>query len=70
MVFVVLTSLLSSIPPAPYGGVIFGTGFFMLLGIAALTSSVSLLAVVTSWAVDERGMSPKHYLKIVAYLWR
>ncbi len=57
MVFVVLTSLLSSIPPAPYGGVIFGTGFFMLLGIAALTSSVSLLEVVTSWAVDERGMS-------------
>ncbi|MDP2470001.1 MAG: sodium-dependent transporter [Candidatus Palauibacterales bacterium] len=57
MVFVVLTSLLSSIPPAPYGGVIFGTGFFMLLGIAALTSSVSLLEVVTSWAVDEHGMS-------------
>ena len=57
MVFVVLTSLLSSIPPAPYGGVIFGTDFFMLLGIAALTSSVSLLEVVTSWAVDERGMS-------------
>jgi len=57
MVFVVLTSLLSSIPPAPYGGVIFGAGFFMLLGIAALTSSVSLLEVVTSWAVDERGMS-------------
>jgi NSS family neurotransmitter:Na+ symporter len=57
MVFVVLTSLLSSIPPAPYGGIVFGTGFFMLLGIAALTSSVSLLEVVTSWAVDERGMS-------------
>jgi NSS family neurotransmitter:Na+ symporter len=57
MVFVVLTSLLSSIPPAPYGGVIFGTGFFMLLGIAALTSSVSLLEVVTSWAVDEKGAS-------------
>ncbi len=57
LVFVVLTSLLSSIPPAPYGGVIFGTGFFLLLGIAALTSSVSLLEVVTSWAVDERGMS-------------
>ncbi len=57
MVFVVLTSLLSSIPPAPYGGIIFGTGFFLLLAIAALTSSVSLLEVVISWAVDERGMS-------------
>ncbi len=57
MVFVVLTSLLSSIPPAPYGGIIFGTGFFLLLAIAALTSSVSLLEVVISWAVDEREMS-------------
>jgi len=71
MVFVVLTSLLSSIPPAPYGGVIFGTGFFMLLGIAALTSSVSLLEVVTSWAVDERGMSRRKAaisLGIVAFV--
>lgn len=59
MVFVVLTSLLGSIPPQPYGGVIFGTGFFILLGIAALTSSVSLLEVCTSWAVDERGWSRK-----------
>lgn len=57
MVFVVLTSLLSSIPPAPLGGIVFGTGFFVLLAIAALTSSVSLLEVVTSWAVDERGWS-------------
>jgi NSS family neurotransmitter:Na+ symporter len=57
MVFVVLTSLLSSIPPAPYGGVIFGTGFFLLLAIAALTSSVSLLEVATAWAVDEKRVS-------------
>ncbi len=59
MVFVVLTSLLSTIPPDPWGGVVFGTGFFVLLGIAALTSSVSLLEVCTSWAVDERGASRK-----------
>ncbi|MFW6088585.1 MAG: sodium-dependent transporter [Gemmatimonadota bacterium] len=59
MVFVVLTSLLSTIPPAPYGGIIFGTGFFMLLAIAALTSSVSLLEVVTSWGVDEKGWTRK-----------
>jgi NSS family neurotransmitter:Na+ symporter len=71
MVFVVLTSLLSSIPPAPYGGIVFGTGFFLLLGIAALTSSVSLLEVVTSWAVDERGMSRRGAaigLGVVAFL--
>ena len=71
MVFVVLTSLLSSIPPAPWGGIVFGTGFFMLLGIAALTSSVSLLEVPTSWAVDERGWSRKKaalMLGVIAFL--
>ncbi len=71
MVFVVLTSLLSSIPPAPWGGIVFGTGFFMLLGIAALTSSVSLLEVPTSWAVDERGWSRKRaalMLGVIAFL--
>ncbi|MDX1577786.1 MAG: sodium-dependent transporter [Gemmatimonadota bacterium] len=55
MVFVVLPSLLSTIPPEPYGGLIFGTGFFILLGIAALTSSISLLEVGVTWAVDEKG---------------
>jgi NSS family neurotransmitter:Na+ symporter len=71
MVFVVLTSLLSSIPPAPWGGIVFGTGFFMLLGIAALTSSVSLLEVPVSWAVDERGWSRKRaalLLGLMAFL--
>lgn len=57
MVFVVLTSLLGSIPPAPYGGIIFGTGFFLLLAIAALTSSVSLLEVAAAWLIDERNIS-------------
>jgi NSS family neurotransmitter:Na+ symporter len=59
MVFVVLPSLLASIPPEPYGGLIFGTGFFILLGIAALTSSISLLEVGVTWAVDERKVSRK-----------
>jgi NSS family neurotransmitter:Na+ symporter len=54
MVFVVLTSLLGTIPPAPWGGIVFGTAFFVLLAIAALTSSISLLEVVVAWLVDER----------------
>ena len=54
MVFVVLPSLLATMPPEPYGGLIFGTGFFILLGIAALTSSISLLEVGVTWAVDEK----------------
>lgn len=57
MVFVVLPSLLSSIPPAPWGGLFFGTAFFLLLAIAALTSSISLLEVGVTWAVDEKGIS-------------
>ncbi len=57
MVFVVLPSLLGSLPPEPWGGLIFGTGFFILLGIAALTSSISLLEVGVTWAVDETRIS-------------
>jgi NSS family neurotransmitter:Na+ symporter len=71
MVFVVLPSLLASIPPEPYGGLIFGTGFFVLLGIAALTSSISLLEVGVTWAVDERRISRKKAaitLAIIAFV--
>ncbi|MEX0891988.1 MAG: sodium-dependent transporter [Gemmatimonadota bacterium] len=59
MVFVVLTSLLGTIPPAPIGGILFGTLFFLLLAIAALTSSVSLLEVATAYFVDEKRWSRK-----------
>jgi len=59
MVFVVLPSLLASMPPEPWGGIVFGTGFFLLLAIAGLTSSVSLLEVCASWLIDERGMKRK-----------
>jgi NSS family neurotransmitter:Na+ symporter len=55
MVFVVLASLLGTIPPAPWGGILFGVAFFVLLGIAAITSSISLLEVIVAWIVDERG---------------
>ncbi|HKY61543.1 MAG TPA: sodium-dependent transporter [Gemmatimonadota bacterium] len=59
MVFVVLTSLLSTIPPEPWGGTVFGVLFFVLLMVAALTSSISLLEVATAWLVDEKGVSRK-----------
>jgi NSS family neurotransmitter:Na+ symporter len=55
MVFVVLASLLGTIPPEPWGGILFGVAFFILLGIAAITSSISLLEVTVAWLVDERG---------------
>jgi NSS family neurotransmitter:Na+ symporter len=39
----------------PWGGILFGVAFFVLLGIAAITSSISLLEVIVAWIVDERG---------------
>jgi len=53
LIFVVLPSIFDKIP----GGQLFGTGFFVLLVIAALTSSISLLEVVVSYFIDERGWS-------------
>ena len=37
-------------------GALFGTLFFVLLGVAALTSAMSLLEVVVSFLVDEKGL--------------
>jgi NSS family neurotransmitter:Na+ symporter len=41
------------------GGIVFGGLFFFLLFVAALTSAVSLMEVVTAYFVDEVGMSRK-----------
>lgn len=54
LIFAVLPQLFSSLP----GGQLFGTLFFLLLGIAALTSTISLLEVPTSALVD-RGWNRK-----------
>ncbi|NVJ60229.1 MAG: sodium-dependent transporter [Gammaproteobacteria bacterium] len=43
----------------PVVGVVIGTLFFLLLSFAALTSTVSLLEVPTSYVVDEHGVSRK-----------
>lgn len=53
LIFVVLPCVFDSIPL----GQVFGFTFFLLLIMAALTSTISLLEVVTSYFVDERGMS-------------
>jgi NSS family neurotransmitter:Na+ symporter len=51
LVFITLPAVFSQMP---LGG-IFGTLFFVLLAIAALTSAVSMLEVVVAYLVDERG---------------
>ncbi|BFN37062.1 sodium-dependent transporter [Fidelibacter multiformis] len=50
LVFCVLPAVFSKMP----GGYAFGLLFFLLLTIAALTSAISLLEVITSYFVDEK----------------
>lgn len=51
LIFVVLPTLFPQIP----GGGFFGFLFFILLFLAALTSAVSILEVVTAYFIDEKG---------------
>ena len=55
LVFVVLPSIFAKIP----GGMIFGAGIFILLTVAALTSTISLLEVPVAYFVDEHKWSRK-----------
>ncbi len=53
LVFVSLPAVFVKMP----GGTVFAPLFFFLLAIAALTSGISLLEVVTAYFVDEKGYS-------------
>ena len=48
------------------GGYIVGAFFFLLLSIAALTSTISLLEVPVAYFVDEKKVNRKKYVWIVA----
>jgi NSS family neurotransmitter:Na+ symporter len=49
-------------------GYIFGPLFFVLLAIAALTSTISVLEVPVSFAIDERKWSRKKAAWIIAFI--
>ncbi|MEL7061494.1 MAG: sodium-dependent transporter [Acidobacteriota bacterium] len=53
LIFVVMASIFNTLP---LGGV-FSVAFYTLLAIAALTSTISLLEVIVSYFVDDRGMA-------------
>jgi len=55
LVFKTLPAVFAQMP----FGVVFGVLFFILLGIAALTSAISLLEVVSAWLIDEKGWKRK-----------
>ena len=57
LIFVTLPGVFQSLGPVL--GVVIGSLFFLLLSFAALTSTVSLLEVPVSYAVDELGMKRK-----------
>ncbi len=51
LTFITLPAVFAELP----AGSFFGFLFFVLLSIAALTSAISLLEVVTAWLIDEKG---------------
>jgi len=62
LVFVIFPKLFAQMP----GGYIVGAFFFLLLSIAALTSTISLLEVPVAYFVDEKKVNRKKYVWIVA----
>ncbi|MEQ9426837.1 MAG: sodium-dependent transporter [Cyclobacteriaceae bacterium] len=64
LVFVVLPDIFNSMP----GGSIFGAFFFLLLMVAALTSSISMLEVPASYFMDEKKWSRKKSAWVVGGL--
>lgn len=53
LIFEVLPIAFGQMP----GGVVFGTLFFILLGIAAITSSISMLEPAVSWFEEKQGIN-------------
>jgi NSS family neurotransmitter:Na+ symporter len=64
LIFQVLPSIFASMP----GGYFFGLGFFLLIIIAALTSTVSILEVPVAYFVDERRWTRKKAVMFVAFI--
>lgn len=64
LVFVVFPELFVNMP----GGLVVGSLFFILLSVAALTSTISLLEVPVAYVVDEKKMNRKTVVWIVAFV--
>ena len=64
LVFVVLPTMFAKMPM----GAFFGAGFFLLLTVAALTSTISLLEVTVSYMVDEKKWRRKNAALFMAFI--
>ncbi len=64
LVFVAMPTIFSTMPL----GAVFGAVFYVLLAIAALTSTISLLEVIVAYFVDERGWHREKAVWTVAFI--
>ncbi|MDI6742972.1 MAG: sodium-dependent transporter [Smithella sp.] len=64
LVFITLPAVFAQMPL----GIVFGVLFFILLTIAALTSAISLLEVVTSWLIDEKDWPRKKAAVLMGFV--
>ena len=64
LVFIVFPKLFLEMP----GGLFFGSIFFLLLSISALTSTISLLEVPVAYLVDEKKAERKKVVWMVAFV--
>lgn len=64
LIFLVLPNIFHAIP----FGQLFGTTFYLLVAIAALTSAISLLEVVVAYLIDQRGWSRRRAALVVGVL--
>jgi NSS family neurotransmitter:Na+ symporter len=62
LIFIVLPSIFGEMP----GGYFFGVGFFVLVLIAALTSTVSMIEVPVAYVVDEMRWSRKKAVMVLS----
>jgi NSS family neurotransmitter:Na+ symporter len=64
VMFITLPVLFAKMP----GGIIFGSLFFLLLSIAALTSTISILEVPVAYFIDEKNLSRKKTAYVVGFI--
>lgn len=64
LAFVAMPKVFSMMPL----GNLWATLFFLLLGLAALSSTISMHEAVTSYFVEKRGMSRKHSARLVTLI--
>jgi NSS family neurotransmitter:Na+ symporter len=62
LIFIVLPSIFGEMP----GGYFFGVGFFLLVLIAALTSTVSMIEVPVAYVVDEKHWTRKKAVTVMS----